>query len=82
MLVNQKKNKGKETQTYLKSKKGIPMLMRILELRTLESTQEIGNEVKLKPTNAKIEQVAIEEKSLKSMTKRNKKEEKRHNTSC
>ncbi len=34
MLVNQKKNKGKETQTYLKSKKGIPMLMRILELRT------------------------------------------------
>jgi hypothetical protein len=26
--------------------------------------------------------VAIEEKSLKSMTKRNKKEEKRHNTSC
>jgi hypothetical protein len=32
---------------------------------TLESTQVIGNEVKLKPINAKIEQVALEEKVIK-----------------
>lgn len=32
---------------------------------TLESTQVIGNEVELKPTNAKIEQVALEKKIIK-----------------
>lgn len=76
MLVNQKKNKGKETTSNLTDKNtnlsqiqegdtNVDEDTRIRNRHQNQHNSVIGNEVELKLINAKIEQLALEEKVIK-----------------